>query len=299
MCIRMTFIALAVVVVATANIEAADQPPVLPLWPAGAVPGEQGAIPAESIKGEQGKRQISNVSQPSITVFLPPKEKNTGAAIVIAPGGGYNILAIDHEGYDVAKWLNSIGVAGIVLKYRIPKRPEHPSRPLMDAQRAMSLVRANAEKWQIDPIRIGVMGFSAGGHLATVASTNYDKRAYESVDAADQISCRPDFSVFIYPGGIFQPGSDRLIPNIRITKDTPPAFLAVANDDRGSADQTVQLYLALKHAGVPAELHVFSVGGHGFGILKGKLPANQWPARLQEWLQVRKLLEPAGGRAAE
>jgi acetyl esterase/lipase len=299
MCIRMTFIALAVVVVATANIEAADQPPVLALWPAGAVPGEQGAIPAESIKGEQGKRQINNVSQPSITVFLPPKEKNTGAAIVIAPGGGYNILAIDHEGYDVAKWLNSIGVAGIVLKYRIPKRPEHPSRPLMDAQRAMSLVRANAEKWQIDPIRIGVMGFSAGGHLATVASTNYDKRAYESVDAADQISCRPDFSVFIYPGGIFQPGSDRLIPNIRITKDTPPAFLAVANDDRGSADQTVQLYLALKHAGVPAELHVFSAGGHGFGILKGKLPANQWPARLQEWLQVRKLLEPVGGHAAE
>jgi acetyl esterase/lipase len=280
------------------SARADDKPLVMPLWP-GSVPGEKASIPAESIKGKQGQRQISNVSQPSITVFLPPKDKNTGAAIVIAPGGGYSILAIDHEGYDVAKWLNSFGVAGIVLKYRIPRREEHPSRPLMDAQRAIGLVRANAEKWQIDPKRIGIMGFSAGGHLATVASTNYDKRVYETVDAADQLSCRPDFSVLIYPGGIFQPNSQKLLPIMKVNKDTPPAFLAVATDDRGSSDQTVQLYLELKHAGVPAELHAFSSGGHGFGILPGNKPANHWPDRLKEWMQIQKLLEPMGHRATE
>ena len=294
----MLFLAAALIFSQSTTARADDQPLVLPLYPA-AVPGEGGAIPAETIKGAQGHRQISSVSLPSLTVYLPPKEKNTGAAIVIAPGGGYNILAIDHEGYDVAKWLNSIGVAGIVLKYRIPKRPEHPSRPLMDAQRAMSVVRSKAGEWHIDPKRIGMMGFSAGGHLATVASTNYDKRAYPNIDAADQVSCRPDFSVFIYPGGIFQPGGEKLIPAVRITKDTPPAFLAVATDDKGSSDQTVQLYLALKRAGVPAEMHVFSKGGHGFGINKGNLPANQWTARLQEWLQVQRLLEPTATSASE
>jgi acetyl esterase/lipase len=294
----LLFLAAALIFNQSTSARADDQPLVLPLYPA-AVPGESGSIPAESIKGAQGHRQISSVSQPSLTVYLPPKEKNTGAAIVIAPGGGYNILAIDHEGYDVAKWLNSIGVAGIVLKYRIPKRPEHPSRPLMDAQRAMSVVRSKAGEWHIDPKRIGIMGFSAGGHLATVASTNYDKRAYSTIDAADQVSCRPDFSVFIYPGGIFQPGGEKLIPEVRITKETPPAFLAVATDDKGSSDQTVQLYLALKRAGVPAEMHVFSKGGHGFGINKGNLPANQWTARLQEWLQVQKLLEPLATSASE
>ncbi|HEV8061812.1 MAG TPA: alpha/beta hydrolase [Gemmataceae bacterium] len=294
----MLFLAAFLISSQTASAHAADQPPVLPLYP-GAVPGEAAPIAAEVIKGEQGKRQISNVSQPNITVYLPPKEKNTGAAIVIAPGGGYSILAIDHEGYDVAKWLNSIGVAGIVLKYRVPKRSEHPSRPLMDAQRAMSIVRSKAGEWHIDPKKIGLMGFSAGGHLAAVASTSSDKRAYPSIDAADQVGCRPDFSVYIYPGGIFQPGSEKLIPQIQVSKESPPAFLAVASDDRGSSDQTVQLYLALKHAGVPAELHVFATGGHGFGIFPGKLPANRWPARLEEWLQARKILERTTSRTSE
>lgn len=280
------------------SLFASDEPLVLPLYPE-AVPGEGAAIPAESIKGEQGRRQISNVSKPTLTVYLPPKDKNTGAAIVIAPGGGYSILAIDHEGYDVAKWLNSIGVAGIVLKYRVPKRPEHPSRPLMDAQRAMGIVRSRASEWGIDPKRIGFMGFSAGGHLATVASTNYDKRAYPAIDAADQVSCRPDFSVFIYPGGVIQRGSSNLVPEVKITKDSPPAFLAVSTDDKGSSEQTVQLFLALKRAEVPVELHVFGSGGHGFGILKGNLPANQWPARLREWLSAQKLLDRPTNRASE
>jgi acetyl esterase/lipase len=281
-----------------ANLRAADESLVLPLYP-DAVPGEGQTISAESIKGEHGRRQISNVSKPTLTVYLPPKDKNTGAAIVIAPGGGYNILAIDHEGYDVAKWLNSIGVAGIVLKYRVPRRPEHPSRPLMDAQRAMGIVRSRASEWGIDPKRIGFMGFSAGGHLATVASTNYDNRVYPAIDAADQVSCRPDFSVFIYPGGVIQRGSNKLVPEVKITKDSPPAFLAVSTDDKGSSEQTVQLYLALKHAEVPVEMHIFAAGGHGFGILKGKLPANQWPARLQEWLTAQKLLERPATRATE
>ena len=188
--VSRTLFAFVALAAAATSVKAADGPLVLPLYPQGAVPGESGGIAAESIKGEQGKRQISNVSEPSITVYLPPKEKNTGAAIVITPGGGYNILAIDHEGYDVAKWLNSIGVAGIVLKYRIPKRPEHPSRPLMDAQRALGLVRANAEKWQIDPKRIGIMGFSAGGHLDGRFHELRQAR-YPTVDAADQAAADP------------------------------------------------------------------------------------------------------------
>src|SRR5205085_6948958 len=179
------------------------------------------------------------------------KDRDTGAAVVIAPGGGYNILAWDLEGEEVADWLNSVGVTGIMLKYRVPRREgaakdAAPPQAQMDAQRAISLVRSKAQDWNIDPKRIGMLGFSAGGHLTAWAATNFDKRSYEPIDDADKLSCRPDFGVLIYPGGVIAKDSDNLSPEIRVTKETPPMFFVHAADDPGRAENSVALYLALK-----------------------------------------------------
>jgi acetyl esterase/lipase len=248
-----------------------------------------------------GKRviRLGNVSRPTLSIFRPPKEKDTGAAVLIAPGGGYNILAWDLEGEEVAEWLNTIGVTGIVLKYRVPRRPGEPrdrppAGPLQDAQRAMSLVRGKAKEWGIDPARIGMLGFSAGGHLAASAGTRFDRRAYEPVDEADRVSCRPDFLVLIYPGYLANKESDGLSPEIRVSKETPPAFLAHAGNDSVSAENSVLMYLALKRAGVPAALHVYPTGGHGYGLRTTREPVTTWPARCEEWLRRQGLLKRTG-----
>ena len=180
------------------------------------------------------------------------------------------------RGEDVATWLNKIGVTGVVLKYRVPQRSEHPKYPLQDAQRAISLVRSKAKEWELDDKRkIGLLGFSAGGHLTGVAATNFDRRAYKAEDEADKMSCRPDFAVMVYPGGITQRGSGELISDIRVTKNAPPTFLVHCSDDRGSTEQSALMYLALKRAGVPAELHIYATGGHGFGMRQSETrPAN-------------------------
>jgi len=188
---------------------AADEPAVLKLWP-GQVPGETGKIAEEKVDlkpADKKIRSITNVSTPTLTIYRPTKDKDTGIAVLVCPGGGYNVLAWDHEGDQVAAWLNSIGVTGLVLKYRVPRRPDQPKdQPplgaLQDAQRALSLVRSKAKEWGIDPKRIGMLGFSAGGHLTAWTPTNFDKRAYEAVDEVDKVSCRPDFAVMIYPGGL-------------------------------------------------------------------------------------------------
>ena len=186
----------------------------LDVWP-GKAPGDTGEIaPEKELESKPGKpsvKRITNVSRPTLTVFRPAKDKDTGAAVVIAPGGGYNILAWDLEGEEVAAWLNSVGVTGIVLKYRVPRRPDQPKDkppigPLQDAQRALSLVRSKAPEWGIDPKRIGILGFSAGGHLTAAAATNFDKRAYESIDTVDKVSCRPDFAVLVYPAYLIAKG---------------------------------------------------------------------------------------------
>jgi acetyl esterase/lipase len=288
-------VALAFTVGLAAPGRAADKPLVLDVWP-GKVPGETGPIGAEQITGEKGSRRVTQVSRPTITVFRPAKDKDTGVAVLIAPGGGYNHLSWDHEGEDVAAWLNGLGVTGIVLKYRVPRRPDHPTHPLQDAQRALSLVRSKASEWGLHPNRIGLLGFSAGGHLTAVAATNHDKRAYEPIDDNDRASCRPDFAVIIYPGGVVARGSDQLVPGIRVSKETPPTFLAQASDDRVGAENSVLLYLALKRAGVPAELHVYASGGHGFGMRPIKHPASQWPKRCEEWLRAQGILGPGAGR---
>ena len=163
----------------------------------------------------------------------------------------------------------------------------------MDAQRALSLVRSHADDWGVDPQRIGILGFSAGGHLAAWASTNSDKRAYEPVDDADKVDCRPDFAVLIYPGGVVKRGTTELSPEIRVDAKTPPMFLAMSDDDPVGPENTVQLYLALKRAKVPAELHIYATGGHGYGLRKPTAPSLTWPARCEEWLKTQHLLKPA------
>jgi acetyl esterase/lipase len=285
--------ALAVTLCLAAAGRAEDKPLVLDLWP-GKAPGESGPGGDEKLTGNKGSRQLTNVSKPTISVFRPAPDKNTGVAVVIAPGGGYRFLAWDHEGLDVADWLNSIGVTGILLKYRVPRLPDHPKYPLQDAQRAISLVRSKAGEWNIDPHRIGMLGFSAGGHLTAVTETNFDKRAYDPVDDADKASCRPDFAVVVYPGGVVGRDGGAMTPAVRVSKETPPTFIIQAHDDRVGPENSVALYVALKRAGVPAELHIYGTGGHGFGLRPIKHPAAQWPKRCEEWLRDQGILPAAG-----
>jgi acetyl esterase/lipase len=276
----------------------APAPMTLDVWP-GPAPGESGSIGEEQAKKRPGTEivtSITNVAKPTLTVSRPPSGKNTGVAVLVLPGGGYRDLAWEHEGTMVSNWLNSIGVTSVILKYRVPRRPDTPKgQPpipaLMDAQRAISIVRSHAGDWGIDPGKIGVLGFSAGGHLAAWASTNPDKRAYETIDAAEQVSCRPDFAVLIYPGGIMKRGTDQLAPEIRVSKESPPTFLAVASDDRDPSEGSAAYYLALKKAGVPAELHAYAAGGHGFGMRPGDRPAATWPRRCEEWMRDQGILK--------
>jgi acetyl esterase/lipase len=282
---------------------AADKPLVLDLWPS-SPPGAKGDAGPEKLTGPKGGRLLTNVSKPTLTVFRPARDKDTGVAVVIAPGGAYRILAWDHEGLAVAAWLNTIGVTGVLLKYRVPvpgdldswSDPSFP--PRQDAQRALSLVRSKAKEWGIDPHRVGMLGFSAGGHLTALAALHSDKRSYEPIDPADRESCRPDFAVIIYPGGVVKRGSDQLAPAFHVTRKEkgPPAFLAQCSDDPVGVENSVRLYLALERAGVPAELHVYTRGGHGFGLRPGKGPASEWPKRCEEWLRDQGILRPAQGR---
>jgi acetyl esterase/lipase len=244
---------------------------------------------------------VTNVSKPTLTVYRPERAKDTGAAVVICPGGGYHILAWDLEGVEVATWLNKLGVTGIVLKYRVPRPPGSPKAkppvgPLQDAQRALSLVRSKAKEWNLDPKRIGILGFSAGGHLTAAAATNFDKRAYSPVDKIDKVSCRPDFAVLVYPAYLTAPDKDRLASDIRVRKECPPMFFAHAGDDGVTAENSVRMYLALKQAGVTAELHVYASGGHGFGLRPSKHPCSTWPKRCAGWLRAQGFLKPTSKR---
>ena len=278
---------------------AADAPKALTLdvWP-GPAPGETGSVGEEKATVKPGTEivtSLTNVTKPTLTVTRPEGDKNTGVAVLVFPGGGYNNLAWDHEGEQVGRWLNSIGVTAAVLKYRVPRRPgsprdQPPPQALMDAQRAISMVRSKAADWGVDPKKVGVLGFSAGGHLAAWASTNADKRSYETVDDGDKASCRPDFAVMIYPGGVLKRGSDELSPEIRVTSEAPPCFFAHAGDDRVSPENSIRMYLALKRAGVPADLHVYASGGHGFGMRPSDKPAATWPKRCEEWLRDQGVL---------
>jgi acetyl esterase/lipase len=267
------------------------QDAVVELWPGGRVPGEKEPL-EEKFDGSPSK--IVQVGKPVVTITRPPKDKDVGTAIVVCPGGGYRMLAYAHEGAQVSEWLASIGVTSVLLKYRVPARPGDDDRllPLADAQRALSLTRSKAAEWGVDPARIGILGFSAGGHLALHAATQSAARAYEPVDAADQASCRPDFAVMVYPGGILdKEDRRRLAPRLQVDPRVPPSFLAVSTDDKGSAPGTIVLYSSLRDAGVPVELHVYATGGHGYGMRKSDQPWAGWPRRCEEWMRQRGLLQ--------
>jgi len=276
----------------------------MPLWPQTA-PGEHGDIGVEHDTTKPdgglvgGKRviRLGDVSAPNLTVYRPQPARDTGAAVLVCPGGGYQILAMDLEGTEVCEWLNSIGVTGVLLKYRVPARKglEHYTAALQDAQRAMSLVRDHAAEWKLDPRRIGIMGFSAGGHLSAAASTRFTQRAYEPVDAADQVSCRPDFTLLIYPAYLVRQTGPDLSPELTVTSNTPPTFLFQAEDDHSvPVEGSLFYYLALKQAKVPAELHLFATGGHGFGLRGPDATAQTWPKLAEVWLRGRGVLE--GGK---
>jgi len=272
---------------------AADEPQVIQVWP-GAAPGETRKFEAEKIeKNAKNVAILHNVFKPTLTIYHPPKDKDTGASVIICPGGGYNILAWDLEGTEIAEWLNSAGVTGIVLKYRVPAKrgPElHGFIPLMDAQRAISLVRSKAKEFGVDPKRIGILGFSAGGNLAALAATNFDKRSYDPTDDVDKASCRPDFGVLVYPAYLLVDKTKDMSPLLPVTSQTPPIFFAHADDDHISAAGSAVMYLALKRAGVESELHIYSKGGHGFGLRPSPNPCYTWPQRCQEWMKSIGLL---------
>jgi len=271
----------------------ADKPTVVDLWP-GKAPGEKGELPAESSQeNKPGQRQVNrlqNITKPQLHIYKPAKEKDTGTAIVIAPGGGYNILAWDHEGEEVAKWLTTIGVTGIVLKYRVPRRPGDPAKepPLtafMDAQRAIRLTRAKASDWGINDKKIGMLGFAAGGHLTAWTATNPDLKSYEAIDDTDKLSAKPDFLVLIYPAYLVKnEKKDEFAPEIKWTKDSPPTFFAHAANDPVTPESSIRSFQELNRLEVPTELHIYTKGGHGYGIRDDGLPVNTWPARVGDWL---------------
>jgi acetyl esterase/lipase len=263
------------------------------LWPGGA-PGAKGDEPAD---------------KPSLTVYLPPKEKATGTGVVICPGGGYGFLAVGHEGKEPAEFLNRLGVAAFVLRYRIAPRYRHPA-PLQDVQRAVRTVRARAGEWGVEPRRVGVWGFSAGGHLASTAATHFDDGAPGADDPVERQGCRPDFAILAYPvislkppyshGGsrdnLLGKGADeKLVESLsnetRVTAKTPPTFLFHTGEDRGvPPENSVLFYLALRKAGVPAELHVYEKGPHGVGLAPKAPVLSTWPQRLADWMKGRSLL---------
>ncbi|HXT40665.1 MAG TPA: alpha/beta hydrolase [Candidatus Angelobacter sp.] len=280
---------------------AAEPTKTVELWPAGA-PGEKGNIggerdmtkPSDELIAGRRVIRLGNVSNPTISIYRPSADKDTGAAVLVCPGGGYYILAMDLEGTEVCDWLNSMGVTGVLLKYRVPKREglEKYAAPLQDAQRAMGLMRSRAKEWGIDPQRIGVLGFSAGGHLSAALSCNYERRSYPTVDGADSASCRPDFAILVYPGGlVVKEQGDRIAPELSISANAPPTFLVMAADDPVRMENAVLYTLALKNAKVPAELHIYPTGGHGYGLRRTKELVTTWPDRAAEWMRSRGLLE--------
>jgi acetyl esterase/lipase len=277
----------------------ASEPAPIPLWP-GQPPGETEKIgeekdmtkPTDGLIAGKPVIRLGNISNPTITVYRPSPEKNTGAAVVVFPGGGYNILALDLEGTEVCQWLNSIGVTGILLKYRVPKRADLPRHalPVQDAQRALGLLRTRAKEFGIDPQRIGVLGFSAGGHLAAALATAGDQRTYPPVDDADKTSCRPDFSILIYPGGIV--GRDNTMGSeVQVSSNAPPTFIAMAENDPVRVENALLYATALKEAKVPFVLHVYSTGGHGYGLRRTKELVTTWPDRVAEWMENREWLK--------
>lgn len=289
---NQVFVAGILLVCGAVSTASASEPIVWNLWP-GQPPGDEVQLGPEFDRtGPDGRlvagrrvTRLTNVSVPTVAIFRPTPEVDTGAAVVIAPGGGHTILAYDLEGTEVAAWLNSIGMTGIVLKYRVPGRD--PDRRWLaaaqDGQRAVSLVRGRADEIGVDPDRIGIIGFSAGGTPVRYAAL-VKERLYEPVDRYDTVSFRPDFAAPIYAGGVPEGAT--------ITEECPPFFMVIAHDDRDRSVAVAELYIALKRANVSAELHIYESGGHGYGLRETELPVTSWPDRMEEWMRRLELLDP-------
>jgi acetyl esterase/lipase len=273
----------------------------IPIWPttvtdSRAIKGREVSVTVVDSTGKPklvgGKpwMYVDSVSRPTITVYSPPGI-NSGAAAVVFPGGGYSILAIDLEGSEVCDWMTSKGITCVLLKYRVPCVKTGPYRDcltaLQDAQRTVGMVRFNATQWHIDPHKIGVIGFSAGGHMVAAISTHFEKRLYPAVDAADRESCRPDFAIALYPGHLAVPEKHfALNPDIRVTSRTPPTFLIQAEDDPvDPVENSIVYHAALRKAGVPVELHLYVKGGHAFGMRRTSSPITEWPQLVENWLR--------------
>lgn len=295
------------VMFAFAVVHAGAQPAAVNLWP-GIPPGDApGAAKNDDVGrpwvrnvGGRPVRIIDNISDPTLTLYRPTSGNSTGAAIVVFPGGGYNALAIDLEGTEVCQWLNSIGVTGVLVRYRVPRRDalKPYAAPLQDAQRAFGIVRRHAAEWNIDPKRIGVLGFSAGGNLCAVLSANSDARAYRHVDGSDDEPSRPAFQILIYPAYLVsEKNLNSLAPEVAVTKDTPPTLMVMAEDDEVHVENVLAYGSALKKAGVSFELMVFPKGGHGFGLRPAASPATAWPARAEEWMRFSGFLQSPAGKA--
>ena len=273
-----------------------SEPTPLPIWP---------ATPPDAQPAPGPQTEWTNIVQPTMTVYSP-KGKNTGVAVLVFPGGGFEGLAIKGEGTEPCDWLTSIGITCVLLRYRVPSlpynwhckcRPDNlttPTQALEDAQRTMGLIRHQAAQWHIAPHKIGVLGFSAGGYLVAEISTRYEHRLYTPMDPADEVSCRPDFAVAVYPGHLWNRRKTYgLNPNVPVTHQTPPTFLLQAeNDEVDGVNQSLAYYIALKDAGVPTEMHLYAQGGHAFGLHLNTLPIGHWPALVEQWLHTITVLSP-------
>jgi acetyl esterase/lipase len=278
---------------ATTQLMATDRADI-PVWP-NRPPGLPEDQPLKNIVeiNERIGRKVTRVNRPVVTIYKPAKAADTGASVVICPGGGYHILALDLEGSEIAEWLNEFGVTGIVLQYRVPRAKDQPFHvpPLQDVQRAISLARHNAKEWKIDPERVGVLGFSAGGHLGAAAVTNHAKRAYEPIDDVDKHSCRPDFGVLVYPAYLTEKETPlKLTPELPVNATTPPTILIHTDDDGVPATNSVAFYLALRKAAVATELHIYPDGGHGYGLRPSKFAVTTWPGRVEAFMRSIEMI---------
>jgi acetyl esterase/lipase len=285
------------------TVLAAEPTKVINLWP-GTAPGDKGDIgeeqdttkPSDHMVAGKRVARIGNVSKPTISIYRPAADKDTGAAVMVCPGGAYRILALDLEGSEVCEWLNSIGITGVLLKYRVPNRQglEKHTAALQDAQRALGLIRSQAKDLGLNPKRIGVLGFSAGGHLAASLSNNYDQRSYPKVDDADDTSCRPDFTLLIYPAYLtIKDENDKVAPELKLTTNTPPTFIAMTEDDPLRVETPMFYSLALRKANVPFELHLYPKGGHGYGLRPSQDNVSTWPQRAADWLEHLPVISPS------
>ncbi len=279
----------------------AATPVSIPLFPNGVPGGKRDLGPEvdtttakDSLVAGRSVMRIGNVSEPSLAFYPAPASRNSGTTVIVFPGGGYRILAYDLEGTEVCDWLNSIRVNCALVKYRVPEPNDVPRylEPLQDAQRAVSFVRSRAAEWHIDPERIGVLGFSAGGHLTALISNAFEKRSYAAQDKVDKTSCRPDFAILIYPAYLTaEKDLDALAPELKVTSNAPPSFLVQTEDDPVHVECSLVYYRALKNAKIPAALHLFSEGGHGYGLRPDpNKPVTQWPQLAQAWMKSRGLL---------